>query len=129
MMWLQPRPAFSQRLRFSQQSFAWLLSVALGLAIFISPYQLHHSSASVFFVNQGSNQSAQHDAHSHHGHTDEEQSPGISCLRCILQGFELPETALPLITFLVVLSFLKLLEPIQPFSFIPLSKSARAPPL
>jgi hypothetical protein len=107
--------------QYSKRAFTLLLGVALGLAIFISPYTLHHSPGSIFFTEISS--SAESPSHEHHQETKE-----IRCLRCVLYGFQLPETIAPLLVIFIVLGFLKLAKPPEPFSFIPLSKSARAPP-
>ncbi len=112
----------------TRQAFTLLLAALLGLAIFISPYQLHHSQASIFFVTTVTNKAAEPSHHTHQ-QNDQQEPQSLRCLRCVLYGFQLPETLAPFIVILVVLGFLKLAKPIQPVSFIMPSKSARAPPL
>ncbi len=109
----------------SKQFLSLLLGLSLGLAIFISPYQLHNNPASVFFTKAAA--STEHSTHNQHQH--QQQSQAMRCLRCVLYGFQLPETVAPFVVILVVLGFVKLAKPTQPFSFITLSKSARAPPV
>jgi hypothetical protein len=116
------RPLSFQR---SKQVFTLLLGVMLGLAIFISPYQLHHNSASIFFKTPAETQTAAHTSHEHQHQNSEE----LRCLRCVLQGFELPETIEPFIIIFITLGFLIPAKPSQPFSFIVLTKTARAPPV
>jgi hypothetical protein len=106
----------------------------LGLALFLSPYQLHNNPASIFFVRVSSAQSVastqstpQTNQHSQHQHHKETQ--GIHCLRCVLYGFQVPESIVPFIVILVILGFLKLAKLAEPFSFIFLGKNARAPPV
>jgi hypothetical protein len=112
------------------QLFSLLLASLLGLALFISPYQLHNNPASIFFVKITSDvassapEAKQHSQHQHHKETQV-----IHCLRCVLYGFQVPETLAPFIVILVVLGFLKLVKLAEPFSFISLSKNARAPPV
>jgi hypothetical protein len=107
-----------------KQVFTLLLSALLGLAIFISPYQLHQSPGSIFFKTFP----ASAEPLAQHQHHDHDKTQELRCLRCVLYGFQVPETATPFIVILVVLGFLRLPKPSEPFSFIPLSKSARAPP-
>jgi hypothetical protein len=108
----------------SRQVFTLLLGVLLGLAIFVSPYQLHQNPGSIFF-KVGSGAASNHTSHEHQHH---EEGKELRCLRCVLQSFETPETVTPLLIIFVVLGFVKLIKPTEPFSFITLSKSARAPP-
>jgi hypothetical protein len=105
----------------TKQVLALLLGLALSIAIFITPYQLHYSLEGSAEAASGSEQSE----HAHH----HRQNDDIHCLRCILYGFQLPEILEPLLVVFVVLGFLKVAKPAEPFSFITLSKSARAPPL
>jgi hypothetical protein len=114
------------------QLFSLPLAVLLGLALFLSPYRLHNDPTSIFFVASTSattisanTTSVEHSSHSQH----HEESKTLQCLRCVLYGFQLPETATPFLVILVVLGFLKLAKPAEPFSFITLSNSARAPPV
>jgi hypothetical protein len=102
---------------------AVLLGTLLGLALFISPYRLHQSSGSVFLTRLPT--STEHSSHEGHHHDTKE----LRCLRCVLYGFQLPETIEPLIFILVVLGFLKLVKLTEPLSFVPFGKSARAPPV
>ncbi len=113
--------------RQGAQLFSLLLAALLGLALFLSPYRLHNDPTSIFFVasTSATATSAEHTSHTQH----HEDSKTLQCLRCVLYGFQLPETATPFIVILVVLGFLKLAKPAEPFSFITLSKSARAPPV
>jgi hypothetical protein len=106
-----------------KQFFTLLLGVMLGLAIFVSPYQLHHSPGSIFFTKFPANtEPSSHDQH-------HEDTKDIRCLRCVLYGFQVPETIAPFVVILVVLGFLTVVKPAEPFSFITLDKSARAPPV
>jgi hypothetical protein len=114
---MNPNPTLQRR-----QIFTLLLGVVLGLAIFVSPYQLHHSPGSIFFKKFPAN--AEHSSHEQHQDTKD-----IRCLRCVLYGFQVPETIAPFVVILVVLGFLTVAKPAEPFSFIPLGKSARAPPV
>lgn len=108
------------------QLFSLLLSSLLGLALFISPYQLHDNSASIFFVKpSGISSTTQHASHTQHEH---QESRDIRCLRCVLYGFQLPETIAPFVIILVVLGFINLAKPVEPVSFVTPSQSARAPP-
>jgi hypothetical protein len=119
---MMTRPLSFQR---SKQVFTLLLGVMLGLAIFISPYQLRHNSASIFFKTATETRTATHPSHEHqHQHSEE-----LHCLRCVLQGFELPETIAPFMVIFITLGFLIPAKPNQPFSFIVLTKTARAPPV
>jgi hypothetical protein len=110
--------------QLSRQVFTLWLGVLLGLAIFISPYQLHHNPGSIFF-KISSKVTSNHSSHEHQHH---EQSRELHCLRCVLQSFEAPEIIAPLIVIFVLLGFIKLAKPTEPFSFVTLGKSARAPP-
>jgi hypothetical protein len=118
---VMPFQPFHQR---AKQGITLLLGVVLGLAIFISPYQLHQNPGSIFF-KVGSDTPSNHTSHEHQNH---EEGKELRCLRCVLQSFEAPETIAPFVVVLVVLGFLKLAKPTEPFSFVTLSKSARAPP-
>jgi hypothetical protein len=109
--------------RQAAKIFALLLAALLGLALFLSPYRLHSSPASIFFIVQ----TAASD-HAGHGEHEHQQTQELQCLRCVLYGFQLPETATPFVIILVVLGFIKVAKPIAPASFITPSKSARAPP-
>ena len=105
---------------YAKQLFTLLLGGLLSLAIFISPYQLHNNPASIFAkIKTGS--------HQHHQPTSE-TTQTIKCLRCVLQGFGVPEIIVPFIFIVVVLGFLVFEKPSQPFSFITLSKRARPRP-
>lgn len=115
---MTPRPTLQ-----SKQIFTVLLGVVLGLAIFVSPYQLHHSPGSIFFKKTPAN--TEHSSHEQH----HEDTKDIRCLRCVLYGFQVPEAIVPFVVILVVLGFLTVAKPAEPFSFITLSKSARAPPV
>jgi hypothetical protein len=110
--------------RQAAKIFALLLAAMLGLALFLSPYRLHSSPTSIFFVSQTA--ASEHAGHSEHEH---QQTQELQCLRCVLYGFQLPETATPFVIILVVLGFIKVAKPIAPDSFITLSKTARAPPV
>ena len=102
--------------------FSLLLAVLLGLAIFVSPYQLHNNPASIFAYSKTTSQE--------HKHHDSKETPqDLKCLRCVLQGFQVPERIAPLIVVIVVLGFLSFNKPSEPFSFITLINTARAPPL
>lgn len=112
------------------QLFSLLLASLLGIALFISPYQLHNNSGSVFFIKITSDVArSSPDVNEHSQHQHHEKNQDIRCLRCVLYGFQLPETTAPFVVILVVLGFLKLARPAEPFSFITLSKKARAPPV
>jgi hypothetical protein len=111
------------------QAVSLLLAFLLGLALFLSPYRLHDSPASIFFVNQSAASEtaiSEHTAHSQHDH---EQTQEPQCLRCVLYGFQLPETTAPFVVILVVLGFLRVAKPAEPFSFVTRSACARAPPV
>jgi hypothetical protein len=114
-----------------KQLLSLLLGVSLGLAIFISPYQLHHNPASIFFNTQTSvpTQLVPTEHATHSQHEQHQDSQAIRCLRCVLYGFQVPETLEPFSVFLIVLGFLTFIKPTQPFSFITFSKKARAPPV
>jgi hypothetical protein len=107
----------------STKQCAALLAAVLGLALFLSPVQLHLNSA-----NFPAPAAQDHASHAQHGEAPSEDGT-LNCLRCVLYGFQLPETAAPLIVIFVVLGFLKVARPAEPFSFIAPSKSARAPPV
>jgi hypothetical protein len=114
---MRPRPTLQ-----SKQLFTLLLGVALGLAIFVSPYQLHHSPGSIFFKQPPAQKHSSHGQH-------HEDTKDIRCLRCVLYGFQVPEAIVPFVVILVVLGFLTVTKPSEPFSFVTPSKSARAPPI
>jgi hypothetical protein len=113
------RPTHSQ----SKQFLTLLLGLCLGLAIFISPYQLHANPGSIFFAEKSAT-STDHSAHAQH----QQDSKELRCLRCVLYGFQAPETIASFVVILIVLGFITLAKHTQPFSFITLSKLARAPP-
>ena len=116
-----PSKQFSQ----AQKVSIWLAGF-LGLALFLSPIQLHNNPASVFFDIQTS----VHQNHtSHHQQVPNQETQVIRCLRCVLYGFLLPEVIAPLIITLVILGILKLLKLIAPYTFVSLTISARAPPV
>ncbi len=108
----------------TQKVSIWLTGL-LGLALFLSPIQLHNNPASIFFTVQTSVQNHT----SHHQHTPVQETQVIRCLRCILYGFLLPEVIAPLIVTVVTLEVLTIKKPIEPFSFVSLTISARAPPV
>jgi hypothetical protein len=103
-----------------KQLFTLLLGGLLGLAIFISPYQLHNHPGSIFTKLNTS---------SHHHHHTPQSEQLIKCLRCVLYGFQIAEDHTPIIFTLLVLGFLSLGKPQQLVSLILLKESARAPPL
>lgn len=109
----------------ARQFLTLLLGVSLGLAIFVSPIELHNNPESIFFATKTS-ATVEHSSHNQHQH--HEKAKAIQCLRCVLYGFQAPETIAPFIAVLVVLGFIKVAKPIAPDSFITLSKTARAPP-
>jgi hypothetical protein len=113
MFRLESRPLFTKQL------LTLMLGGLLGLAIFISPYQLHNNPGSIFTKLNTS-------SHQHHLPQPEQM---IECLRCVLYGFQIPETIVRIATILVVLGFITFAQPTQPSSFITPSKSARAPPV
>jgi hypothetical protein len=106
----------------AKQLFSLLLGALLGLAIFISPYQLHNNPASIFANSKATSQEHQH-------HNSKEIPKDLKCLRCVLQGFQAPEVIAPFIVVIVVLGFLSFGKANEPFSFITLVNAARAPPL
>jgi hypothetical protein len=113
-------PGLEPRYYFIKQLFTLLLGSLLGLAIFISPYQLHNHPGSIFSKLNTS---------SHHHHHTPHSEQLIKCLRCVLYGFQIAEDPSPIIFILLVLGLLSLSKPQRPFRFVPIKKSARAPPL
>lgn len=102
-----------------------LMGGLLGLALFLSPVALHNNPQSIFFVAKTSANLE----HTHQHHQDHDKTQAVQCLRCVLYGFELPVAIAPFIIIIVTLGFLILAKPAQPFSFISISKTARAPPV
>jgi hypothetical protein len=107
-----------------KQAFSVLLGFCLALALLLSPYQLHSSPGSIFFIPERT----EHTKHPSTQHEHQDSSKELRCLRCVLYGFQLPESVVPFTVVLVVLGFLKLAKISAPFSFITLSQNARAPP-
>jgi hypothetical protein len=109
----------------TQKASVWIAGL-LGLALFLSPIQLHNNPASAFYNIQSP---VHHNHTSHHESSTDSDSAKLQCLRCVLYGFFIPEVIAPSIVTLIILGVLTLAEREEPFSFFTSTNTARAPPL
>jgi predicted component of type VI protein secretion system len=105
------------------------LGLLLAVALFASPFRLHHATGRLpFATHTHYENTAQHSSSQHSQHADQDQRDDLRCLRCVLQTFEVAEILQPLVVIFAVLGRLEAAKPLEPTNIFILDTTARSPP-